>query len=198
MPKITKELTVDAPVDSVWHLISDMERFGACIPGCKQVRRVSDTEFDWVLEARVLRTTRKLTARTRATQMHAPWRAEYCGEGRLFEQSNHYRLNLQGTTNLEDLGHGKTRVRFEGQVNASGIGGALIDKIAAGQMDELFANFEENMKLALAGTDAGQLHPTSTSAGSNTTQTGPLQSRLLVSGGILIVLFAGLLILATR
>ena len=55
MPRIIKELTVQAPVATVWQLVSDMERFSACIPGCKEVRRLSDTEFDWVLEARVLR-----------------------------------------------------------------------------------------------------------------------------------------------
>ncbi len=196
MPRITKELTVDAPVESVWQLVSDMERFSTCIPGCKQVRRVSDTEFDWVLEARVLRTTRKLTARTRATRMHAPWRAEYCGEGRLFEQSNHYRLNLQGTTDLEDLGNGRTRIRFEGHVNASGIGGALIDKIAAGQMDELFANFEKNVRCALAGTHAEQPPGDSGAMGSAGQTT--LRRRFLVSGGILIGLFVVLLIWATH
>jgi carbon monoxide dehydrogenase subunit G len=155
MPKITKELSVAAPIEAVWALVSDMERFSSCVPGCKQVQRVSGEEFDWVLEARVLRTTRKLTARTRTTQLHAPHRAEFSGEGRLFEQSNHYRLGLQGVTQLEDLGGGVTRVRFEAQVSASGMAGALIEKIAAGQMDELFGDFETNLQRAL-GVSAGE------------------------------------------
>lgn len=155
MPKITKELSVAAPIEAVWALVSDMERFSSCVPGCKQVQRVSGDEFDWVLEARVLRTTRKLTARTRTTQLRAPHRAEFSGEGRLFEQSNHYRLGLQGVTQLEDLGGGVTRVRFEAQVSASGMAGALIEKIAAGQMDELFGDFETNLQRAL-GVSGGE------------------------------------------
>lgn len=203
MPKITKELTVDAPIESVWQLVSDMERFSSCIPGCKQVRRVSETEFDWVLEARVLRTTRKLTARTRAMQMCAPRRAEFCGEGRLFEQSNHYRLSLQGTTDLQDLGGGRTRVRFEAQINASGMGGAIVDKIAAGQMDELFGSFEDNMKRALAGTSgadrpigeapAGTEGPAAESGGS-----ASRRQRLFASVAVLIVLLVALLLWASR
>jgi len=158
MPRITKELTVNAPIEAAWALVSDMERFSTCIPGCKEVRRISESEYDWVLEARVLRTTRKVTARTRATDMQAPHHAEFAGEGRLFERSNHYRLTVQGTTDLEDLGAGRTRVRFRGDVSASGVGGAIVDKVAAGQMDELFGDFEKNVKLAL-GDDGGEPSP---------------------------------------
>ena len=158
MPKITKELTVNAPIQSAWELVSDMERFSTCIPGCREVRRISETEFDWVLEARVLRTTRKITARTRATEMHAPHRAVFAGEGRLFERSNHYRLTVQGSTELEDLGNGRTRVCFNGDVAASGVGGAIVDKVAAGQMDELFGDFEKNVRQALGDTGPADVH----------------------------------------
>lgn len=154
MPKIIKELSVQAPLATVWELVSDMERFSTCVPGCKEVRRLSETEYDWVLEARVLRTTRKVTARTRSTEMQAPRRAVFVGEGRIFEQSNHYRLTLQGATDLDELPGGLTRVRFEAQVNASGPGGALIEKIAAAQMDDLFADFEKNVQQALVATGA--------------------------------------------
>lgn len=152
MPRIIKELTVQAPIQSAWDLVSNMERFSVCIPGCREVHRISDTEFDWVMEAKVLRTTRKVTARTRTTAMRAPTHAGFSGEGRLFERSNHYRLTLDGTTDLEDLGGGRTRVRFQGDVRASGVGGAIVDKVAAGQMDELFGHFEENVRRALGDT----------------------------------------------
>ena len=149
MPEICKEIIVNAPLQKTWDLVSDMERFSLCIPGCKEVRTVSETEFDWKLETKVLRTTRKASARTRAVKMEAPTHAEFVGEGRLFERSNHYKLTITGTTDLETIEDHKTRIIFSGDVKASGLGGAIIEKVAAGQMDGLFAEFEENIKRAL-------------------------------------------------
>ena len=149
MPEISKEIIVDASLEDTWTLVSDMERFSLCIPGCKEVKTISETEFDWKLETKVLRTTRKATARTRAVKMEPPNHSEFVGEGRLFERSNHYRLTIKGTTDLEAMAAEKTRIIFAGDVNASGLGGAIIEKVAAGQMDSLFHEFESNIKKAL-------------------------------------------------
>lgn len=197
MPKIIKEIIVEAPIEAVWRLVSDMERFSACVPGCKEVHRLSDTEFDWVLEARVLRTSRKVTARTRATDMRPPHRAEFSGEGRLFEQTNHYRLTLQGATDLQALPDGRTRVRFEAQVSASGLGGAIIEKIAAGQMDELFADFESNVKQALAGISESPAADAAVSLVAST-DAGARRRRHFVAGVVLLVLLVAFVIWAAR
>ena len=146
MPEISKEIIVDAPLQKTWELVSDMERFSLCIPGCKEVRTVSATEFDWKLETKVLRTTRKTTA----VKMEPPTHAEFVGEGRLFERSNHYKLTITGTTDLETLAQDRTRIVFSGDVRASGLGGAIIEKVAAGPMGGLFDEFEQNIKKALA------------------------------------------------
>ena len=153
MPEICKEIIVDAPLQETWDLVSDMQRFSLCIPGCKEVKPISETEFDWKLETKVLRTTRKATARTRAVKMEPPSHSEFVGEGRLFERSNHYKLTITGTTDLETMEDDKTRIIFAGNVKASGLGGAIIEKVAAGQMDGLFAEFEKNIKRALDGDD---------------------------------------------
>lgn len=149
MPEIVKHMTVKAPLEKTWALVSDMEAFSRCIPGCKEVKRISDTEYDWVMEAKVLRTKRKVQARTRAEEMQPPLHSKFVGEGRLFERSNHYRLSIQGTTDLEAVSASETRIKFAGTVEASGIGRTLIEKVAAGQMDGLFEEFEKNVKARL-------------------------------------------------
>ncbi len=158
MPAISKEITVNAPLESAWALVSDMQRFSLCIPGCKEVKTISETEFDWKLETKVLRTTRKATARTRAVKMTPPKHAEFVGEGRLFERSNHYKLTISGATDLEALADGKTLLRFAGDVKASGLGGAIIEKVAAGQLDSLFDEFEDNIKHALGDETEPEQH----------------------------------------
>ena len=76
------------------------------------------------------------------------------GEGRLFERSNHYRLTIEGTTDLESISDSETRITFAGTVEASGIGRTLIEKVAAGQLDGLFQEFEKNVKARLeSGSD---------------------------------------------
>ena len=156
MPKIFREMIVQASLQESWQLVSDMERFSACIPGCQQVVKVDDNTFDWVMEAKVLRTKRKVKARTEATRLFAPTRAEFKGEGRLFERSNYYRLTISGATDLEPISAQETRITFSGDVSASGVGGALIEKVAAGQMDQLFEQFEENLKQTLGDARSAQ------------------------------------------
>jgi len=165
MPEITKEFSVNASLDDTWALVSDMERFSLCIPGCKKVTKISETEFDWELETKVLRTTRKAQARTRAVTMQPPTNAEFVGEGRLFERSNHYKLTINGTTDLEPVSESRTKVRFAGVVKASGLGGAIVEKVAAGQMDGLFQEFESNIRQTLGDTgdaDAAEAAPEQT------------------------------------
>lgn len=152
MPEIVKEILVNATLEKTWSLVSDMEAFSLCIPGCKKVTKISDTEFDWELETKVMRTSRKAKARTRTLLMQAPTHAEFEGEGRLFERSNHYKLTITGTTDLESIDDRRTRIKFAGDVKASGVGGAIIEKVASGQMDDLFQDFESNIKKTLGDT----------------------------------------------
>ncbi|MBI2970776.1 MAG: SRPBCC family protein [Gammaproteobacteria bacterium] len=187
MPEIVRELTVNAPIEATWALVSDMERFSLCIPGCKEVKKVSETEFDWVMEAKVLRTTRRVTARTRTELMRAPSHAEFVGEGRLFERSNHYKLTIRGNTDLESVSPSSTRICFSGDVKASGVGGAIIDKVASGQMEELFAEFEKNVKRALGDEgDTAALHATPVPAVKSTG--GPRWGLYLAAAGLIAML----------
>ncbi|MGI9293851.1 MAG: CoxG family protein [Pseudomonadales bacterium] len=149
MAVITKEILVNATLADTWALVGDMEKFSLCIPGCKEVKKISDTEFDWVVDAKIMRTTRTVKAKTKILEMREPVHASFSGDGRLFERSNHYKMQIDGTTDLTELSPSQTRIDFSGEVKAKGAGGALIDKIVAGQMEPLFAEFEQKVKGAL-------------------------------------------------
>jgi carbon monoxide dehydrogenase subunit G len=149
MPKLVEEFTVQAPLRKVWELLSNMERFGLCVPGCKEVKKVSETEYDWVIEARILRTSRTVMARTIATEMTPPVRGAFRGEGELHERFARYKITLSGTTELQPVSDGETKLKFAGDVHASGMGGFIINKIASGQMEGLLRDFEHNIKAEL-------------------------------------------------
>lgn len=149
VPKLVEEFTVRAPLERVWQLLSNMERFGLCVPGCKEVKKVSETEYDWVIEARILRTSRVVIARTIVTEMNPPVSAAFRGEGELHERFARYKMTLSGTTKLQPVADGETKIRFTGDVDASGMGGFIINKIASGQMEGLLRDFEHNIKTEL-------------------------------------------------
>jgi len=146
---LVKEFTVKAPLERTWELVSDMERLGSCIPGCKEVRKISETEYDWVIQAKILRTSRTIVARTRAIEMKPPVHASFQGEGELHERFSRYKMTLSGTTDLESLSDSETKIKFAGEVHASGMGGFIINKIASGQMEGLLRDFEHNIKAEL-------------------------------------------------
>lgn len=148
-PMIRQEFVVKAPLEKTWALLNDMERFGLCIPGCKKVKKISETEVDWVIEAKVLRTSRTIVARTHAVEISPPVHASFQGEGELHERFNRYKMIVSGTTDLEPVSENETKLVFAGSVSASGAAGFLINKVASGQMKELFQDFEKNIKAAL-------------------------------------------------
>lgn len=146
---LEQEFIVKAPLERTWELLSDMERFGSCIPGCKEVRKISETEYDWVIQAKVLRTSRTIVAKTRAIELNPPVHAAFLGEGELKERFNRYKVTLSGTTDLESLSDSETKIKFAGDVHASGMGGFIINKVASGQVKGLFQDFEQNIRAAL-------------------------------------------------
>jgi len=148
-PMIRQEFVVKAPLEKTWALLNDMERFGLCIPGCKEVKKISETETDWVIEAKVLRTSRKIVARTHAVDIRPPIHASFQGEGELHERFSRYKIIVSGTTDLEPVSENETKLVFAGSVSASGAAGFLINKVASGQMQELFQDFEKNIKAEL-------------------------------------------------
>ncbi len=146
MPKLVEEFTVKAPLEKVWKLLSDMERFGLLVPGCKEVKKISETEYDWVIEAKILHTSRKVIVRTITTEMTPPVRAAFRGEGELHERFARYKMTLSGTTELQPVSDSETKIKFAGDVHASGMGGFIINKIASGQMEGMLRDFEHNIK----------------------------------------------------
>ena len=149
MPKLVEEFTVKAPLEKAWGLLSNMERFGLCVPGCKKITKISETEYDWEIEAKILRTSRTVMAKTIATEMTPPVRAAFHGEGELRERFARYKMTLSGSTELQPVSDSETKIKFAGEVSAGGMGGFIINKIASGQMEGLLREFEHNIKAEL-------------------------------------------------
>lgn len=149
MPEGRVEFTVNAPIDKNWELFRNTEIWALCIPGCKGVTRISESEWDGLFEVRVLHTSRTVQGRLQMVEMTPPTNIRYQGQGELREAFHRYSLTLRAEMSLEAVSDGETRVTFVGDIAAKGLGGAIINKIVSGKMDELVRGFEQNVRQIL-------------------------------------------------
>lgn len=146
MPEGKVEFILKSSLDRNWEFFRDTERWASCIPGCKGITRVSETEWDGQFDVRVLHTTRTAQGRLQLVQIDPPASIGYEGKGELREAFHRYALTLRAQMHLEAVSENETRVAFAGEVAARGLGGALINKIVSAKMDEMVRGFEQNVR----------------------------------------------------
>jgi len=137
------ERSVNASRAEVWQALNDPEVLKACIPGCEELEKTSDTTF----EASVV-------------QKVGPVKARFKGSVELSDiaEAEHYTITGEGKggaagfakggakVNLTDDGDG-TLLTYEAEAKVGGklaqLGGRLIDGFARKLADEFFTRFQE-------------------------------------------------------
>jgi carbon monoxide dehydrogenase subunit G len=137
------EYRVEAPRDRVWAALNDPDILRQCIPGCQSIEKVSPTEFNAKVTAKV-----------------GPVKATFSGAVTLsdLDPPNGYKISGEGKGGVAGFAKGGAEVRLEPQgeatllrytVSASvggklaQIGSRLIDGTAKKLSDEFFAKFAE-------------------------------------------------------
>lgn len=135
------EVLLPADRSAVWTTLNDPEVLKACIPGCQELEKISDTEF---------RATAKIAI--------GPVKATFKGGVTLtdLDPPNGYTISGEGQggvagwakggakVRLEDV-EGGTRLVYDVEAQVGGkiaqLGGRLINGVAKKYADEFFANF---------------------------------------------------------
>lgn len=147
MPEGTVSFNVEVPLKKAWELFKNLEDWALCVPGCREIEKISENEFEGVIEARVLRTSRKIRGRVQMIEVNPPTHIEYCGQGELSERFLRYKVTLKATLDLQAVSESQTKIDFAGSVHSSGLGGAIINKIASSQMKgTIIKDFEQNVR----------------------------------------------------
>jgi len=137
------EYTIPVPRATVWAALNDIEILKAAIPGCDSMTRLSDTEIEAVVTAKV-----------------GPVKASFKGQVTLsdLDPPNGYAIRGEGKGGVAGFAKGGAKVRLsdapEGtllsyEVDAAvggklaQIGGRLIDSTAKKLADEFFASFSK-------------------------------------------------------
>src|SRR5215469_808862 len=91
------EVQLPAPREVVWAKLNDPEVLKACIPGCEELQKVSDTEFQAV-----------------ATQKIGPVKAKFKGRVNLtdLDPPNGYRISGQGDGGVAGFAKGGATVKL--------------------------------------------------------------------------------------
>ena len=138
---ITGEYRIAAPRERVWAALNDPEVLKACIPGCEELNKTSDTQFQAV-----------------ATQKIGPVKARFKGIVNLtdLDPPNGYRISGQGDGGVAGFAKGGATVTLtekdggtlltynvEAQIGGklAQLGQRLINGAAKKVADEFFANF---------------------------------------------------------
>lgn len=147
------EIRIEAPRERVYAALNDPDILKACIPGCEELIRHSDTE----LEARVVLKVGPVKARfggaVTLDNSRAPERFSLAGEG-----SGGVAGFAKGAADVElvDGGDGTTLLRYEAKADVGGkiaqLGSRLIASTAQRLAGKFFESFREEVESAAAVT----------------------------------------------
>ncbi|GBD45138.1 hypothetical protein HRbin40_02640 [bacterium HR40] len=141
---MTGEYRIPAPRERVWQALNDPEILRQAIPGCEELTRKSDTEFEAVVRAKIGPVQARFTGAVSLSDIRAPESYVIQGEGKGGAAGF-----ARGGARVELLADGAnaTILRYEAKADVGGklaqIGSRLIQSTAKKMADDFFARFAE-------------------------------------------------------
>ena len=148
--KMTGEFSIDAPREAVWQALNDPEVLKLCIPGCDEIVKRSDTEFDAKVTARVGPVRTKFTGQVTLSDIDPPNGYTITGEGK-GGAAGFAKGGAQITLEARD---GGTLLRYTVTASVGGklaqMGSRLIDGVAHKMAEQFFTRLTEQLQPAVA------------------------------------------------
>ncbi len=158
--KLTGEFRVAAPQEKVWAALNDPEVLKACIPGCGELEKTSDTEFTATVQQKIGPVSAKFTGNIELKDIDAPngYRIEGSGSGGAAGGASggaDIRLTADGDGTMLEY---DADARVTGKI--AQLGQRMIDPVAR----KLAAKFFDNFNAHFAGGEehAGTVGETAT------------------------------------
>src|SRR5215475_2412497 len=135
------EVQLSAPREAVWAKLNDAEVLKACIPGCEELNKVSDTEFQAVATTKIGPVKAKFKGRVHLTDLDPPNGYKISGEG---EGGVAGFAKGGATVSLRDSGGG-TALTYDVEAQIGGklaqLGQRLVQGTAKKLADDFFNKF---------------------------------------------------------
>lgn len=144
--QMSGEYKIAAPRQAVWDALNDPEVLKACIPGCEELERTSDSGFAAKVKAKVGPVSAKFAGAVTLSDINAPESYTISGEGKGgaagFAKGG-------AKVKLDEDGADATTLHYEVDAKVGGklaqIGARLIDGTAKKMADEFFGSFAERV-----------------------------------------------------
>ncbi|HYF53027.1 MAG TPA: carbon monoxide dehydrogenase subunit G [Salinarimonas sp.] len=148
---MTGEVTLPADRDAVWAALNAPEVLKSCIPGCQELTKVSDTEFEAVAKVAVGPVKATFKGKILLQDLDPPLAYTIRGEG----QGGVAGFAKGGAkVRLEPAEDGGTRLVYDVEATVGGklaqLGGRLVNGVAKKNADEFFACFVKALSPAEA------------------------------------------------
>jgi carbon monoxide dehydrogenase subunit G len=152
--QITGSFVVPAPRQRVWEALNDPEMLRQCIPGCEELNRVGDNEFEGKIVAKVGPVKASFTGKVTLSDLDPPNGYTISGEGKGGVAG--FAKGGAKITLADDAGG--TKLDYTADASVGGklaqIGGRLIEAAANQTAGEFFAKFSELMAAGSAAAPA--------------------------------------------
>jgi carbon monoxide dehydrogenase subunit G len=144
------EHRIAAPRDAVWAALNDPEVLRACIPGCEELTRGSDTEFTARVRQKIGPVSARFEGAVLLSNIDAPVSYTISGEG-----NGGVAGFAKGGANVTlDEDGGDTILRYEVHATVGGklarMGSRLIDSAARNFAGQFFDNFQARLGVSEA------------------------------------------------
>ena len=148
---ITGEITVAAPREAVFKVLSDAPFFASCIEGVQDFKKIDATHYDAVLETRIAYMRFKFKVAVEMTKAISPEEIEAKVEGTPLGVVG--RLTATATTRLVDLG-GQTLIRYAIDATLTGKLGSMGEPVLKAKAKDMEKQFSGRLAAAFAGSGA--------------------------------------------
>lgn len=146
--ELTGEQLIRAPRQKVWDALNDPDILSRCIPGCKEISKVSDTETHTRVMLKIGPVRATFAGKIFMSDIDAPSKCTLIFEGAGGAAGF---ANGRSAVALTEEGDG-TRLSYSVDASVGGklgqIGGRLIDSSAKKMADEFFAAFDGALAVA--------------------------------------------------
>ena len=160
--KLADEKRIEAPRDVVWRGLNDIDILQKSIPGCESLERVSDTEFNAEVSAKVGPVKAKFKGNVHLSELNPPESYRISGEGKggaagFAKGGARITLSEDGTGTI---------LSYEVDADVGGklaqIGGRLLEGTSKKLAGEFFNNFEAALKADMSDGAEDAAAPTLT------------------------------------
>ena len=125
----------------------DPEILGACIPGCEEVQKINEKEYDTIIKAKVGFIAVRFKVRTAIEEIDPLHLIRTVGEGKELRNLGHFKQKTR--INFNPLSKDETEISYRSEVSIVGKLATFGDRILKAKAKEVGKAFAEAVKKKL-------------------------------------------------